>query len=435
MKVLKFGSKAIANPEKFKLAAQIAAKKGKSIIVVPAIPSITAVLEDISDYFYKKNIESANLAVSALAKEFEAIIHALYETRDAQEYAQKYIDDTLDYIRSFSKGLFTLFEQRAVLAQGELASAFLFRLILSENKTDTAYIPALDFMRIDKNHEPDTLFIKEKLNELLAAHPSDMYITEGYICRNFYDEIDDFRQGGNDFAASLIGAAVGAQEIQVWTDMDSMKYIDENIVPSAGAISSLGFDEAAELAYFGDKVLHPASILPAKLANIPVRILSIFRPDDAGTLISANAEKNKIKAVAAKDNITAITVRSGKMLLAYGFLRRVAEVFERYQTPIDMLASSEVSISMTIDNTLHLSDIVDDLKKYGTVSVDSGMAIICIVGDLKCGNVQTRSKIMNALAQLPLRIISYGGSDYNFSFLIKMEDKEQTLKILNEKLF
>jgi aspartate kinase len=435
MKVLKFGGKTLADASRFQSAVRIAAEKGRGIVVIPAIPAVTEILEDVSDYFYKKNLEGANDAISRLIKLFDTVIQSLCTTEEAKAQARKYAGEQTDYIRSFSKDLFTLFEQRIVLAQGELFGAYLFRLLLTENRVKPAYIPALEFMRIDKNREPDMLFIKEKLKEFLSDNPAGLYITEGYICRNIYGEIDDFRKGGNDYAASLIGAAVGADEIQIWTDGDEMKSMDDSVIKDAALIDNLSFDEAAELAYFGDKVLHPASILPAKLANIPVRILSISRPDASGTLISDHAEKNRVKAVAAKDNITAVTIKSGKMLLAYGFLRKVAEVFEHHQTSIDMLASSEVGISLTIDNDAKLDNVVDDLKKYGTVSVDKDMVIICIVGDLKCANMHTRAKIMNAVAQLPLRLISYGGSEYNFSFLVKKKDKEQTLKTLNEKLF
>ena len=274
-----------------------------------------------------------------------------------------------------------MFEEKVVLAQGELISTGMMNLYLNECGINSVLIPALDYMRTDKNAEPDPVYIKEKLIKLLDGHKdADLFITQGYICRNAYGEIDNLQRGGSDYSASLIGAAIGAEEIQIWTDIDGMHNNDPRIVEKTSPVRHLHFEEAAELAYFGAKILHPTCILPAKLNNIPVRLLNTMQPEAPGTMISNMTEKGKIKAVAAKDNITSIKIKSGRMLLATGFLRKVFEIFENYQTPIDMVTTSEVGVSVTIDNRKHLEEIVDDLKKYGTVTVDEDMVIVCVVG-------------------------------------------------------
>jgi aspartate kinase len=291
-------------------------------------------------------------------------------------------------------------------------------------------------MRIDKNSEPDTAYIAENIAKQLETSPGKTYyITQGYICRNFYGEIDNLQRGGSDYTASLIGAAVKAEEIQIWTDIDGMHNNDPRFVEGTKPVPFLNFEEAAELAYFGAKILHPTCILPAKLNNIPVRLLNTMVPNAAGTLISLKRNKGSIQAVAAKDGITAIKIKSGRMLLAYGFLRKVFEIFESYQTPIDMVTTSEVGVSVTIDNIKHLNEIVDNLKKLGTVSVDSDQVIICVVGDLQSVNLGFQSKVVDALKEIPIRMISYGGSNYNVSFLVKAEDKKAALKALSTSLF
>ena len=297
-------------------------------------------------------------------------------------------------------------------------------------------IPALEFMRTDKNSEPDLNYIREKLQLQLEANPGkEIYITQGFICRNAYGEVDNLLRGGSDYTASLIGAAVNASEIQIWTDIDGMHDNDPRIVDKTSPVRHLHFEEAAELAYFGAKILHPTCIQPAKYANIPVRLLNTMQPDAPGTLISNETEKGKIKAVAAKDNITAIKIKSSRMLLAHGFLRKVFEIFESYQTPIDMVCTSEVGVSMSIDNTKHLNEIVDDLKKYGTVTVDYDMCIICVVGDLEWENVGFEAKALDAMRDIPVRMISFGGSNYNISFLVRESDKKRALQSLSDVLF
>ena len=268
-----------------------------------------------------------------------------------------------------------------------------------------------------------------------ANKDADIYITQGYICRNAYGEVDNLQRGGSDYSASLVGAAIKAEEIQIWTDIDGMHNNDPRFVEHTSPVRQLHFEEAAELAYFGAKILHPTCILPAKLNNIPVRLLNTMEPNAPGTLIYNQTEQGKIKAVAAKDGITAIKIKSGRMLLAYGFLRKVFEIFESYQTAIDMVTTSEVGVSVTIDNTKHLTEILDDLKKFGTVTVDEDMVIICVVGDLEWNNIGFESNAMEAMKNVPVRMISYGGSNYNISFLIKAEDKKKALQALSDSLF
>lgn len=307
---------------------------------------------------------------------------------------------------------------------------------LCEQGVKATLIPALEFMRTDKNSEPDLTYIREKLAIQLEANPDyEIYITQGFICRNAYGEIDNLQRGGSDYTASLIGAAVNASEIQIWTDIDGMHDNDPRVVDKTSPVRQLHFEEAAELAYFGAKILHPTCIQPAKYANIPVRLLNTMEPTAPGTLISNDTEKGKIKAVAAKDNITAIKIKSSRMLLAHGFLRKVFEIFESYQTPIDMVCTSEVGVSMSIDNTKHLNEIVNDLKKYGTVTVDHDMCIVCVVGDLEWENVGFEAKALDAMREIPVRMISFGGSNYNISFLIRESDKKQALQSLSNVLF
>lgn len=297
-------------------------------------------------------------------------------------------------------------------------------------------LPALEFMRTDKNAEPDPIYIKEKLLAQLELYPdAEIYITQGFICRNAYGEIDNLQRGGSDYTASLIGAAINASEIQIWTDIDGMHNNDPRIVDKTSPVRQLHFEEAAELAYFGAKILHPTCIQPAKYANIPVRLLNTMAPEAPGTLISNDTEKGKIKAVAAKENITAIKIKSSRMLLAHGFLRKVFEIFESYQTSIDMICTSEVGVSVTVDNTKHLNEILDDLKKYGTVTVDRDMCIICVVGDLEWENVGFEAKALDAMRDIPVRMISFGGSNYNISFLIRECDKKVALQSLSDMLF
>ena len=436
MKVLKFGGTSVGSAPRMKEVAKLICDGEQKIVVLSAMSGTTNTLVEISDYLYKKNPDAANEIINGLEQKYLLHIEELYNTEAYKQKALEAIRSIFNYIRSFTKDLFTLFEEKVVLAQGELISTTMVNLYLNEQGVNSVLIPALEYMRTDKNGEPDALYIKQHLKKILAQSPNaDIYITQGYICRNAYGEIDNLQRGGSDYTASLIGAAIQAEEIQIWTDIDGMHNNDPRFVERTAPVRHLHFEEAAELAYFGAKILHPTCILPAKLNNIPVRLLNTMEPEAAGTLISNTTEKNKIKAVAAKDNIISIKIKSGRMLLAHGFLRKVFEIFESYQTPIDMVTTSEVGVSVTIDNKKHLSEIVDDLKKYGTVTVDEDMVIICVVGDLTWNNIGYESQVLAAFKEIPVRMISYGGSNYNISFLIKSDDKKRALQSLSDNLF
>ena len=435
MKVLKFGGTSVGSAQRMKDVAKLIVSE-KNIVVLSAMSGTTNSLVEISDYLYKKNPDGANEIINQLSQKYFGHIEELYSTEEYKQKARELVSAHFDHIRSFTKDLFTLFEEKVVLAQGELMSTGMMNLYLNEQGVNSVMLPALDFMRTDKNAEPDPVYIKEKLTKLLQDNPeADLYITQGYICRNAYGEIDNLQRGGSDYSASLIGAAIKAEEIQIWTDIDGMHNNDPRYVKGTSPVRQLHFEEAAELAYFGAKILHPTCILPAKINNIPVRLLNTMQPDAPGTLISNVTEKGKIKAVAAKDNITAIKIKSGRMLLATGFLRKVFEIFENYQTPIDMITTSEVGVSVTIDSRKHLEEIVNDLKKYGTVSVDENMVIVCVGGDLEWDNVGFEAKIVHAMKEVPVRMISYGGSNYNVSLLVKASDKQRALQALSDHLF
>lgn len=393
-------------------------------------------LVEISNYLYKKNPEGANEVINKLEEKYHAHVEELYTSDDWKEKTNSFLTEEFGYLRSFTKELFTSFEEKNIVAQGEIISTNMVANYMKEQGYSVTLLSALDFMRTDKNSEPDITFIRKNLNSILNDAPaSQVYITQGFICRNAYGEVDNLQRGGSDYTASLIGAAIDAEEIQIWTDIDGMHNNDPRIVDNTAPVHQLHFEEAAELAYFGAKILHPTCIQPAKYSNIPVRLLNTMDPEAEGTTISNKTEAGRIKAVAAKSNITAIKIKSSRMLLATGFLRKVFEIFESYQTPIDMVCTSEVGVSMSIDNNSHLNEIVDELKKYGTVTVDSDMCIICVVGDLDWSNVGFETLATEAMKSIPVRMISYGGSNYNISFLIKEEDKKRALQSLSNTLF
>jgi len=436
MKVLKFGGTSVGSAARIKDVAKLICDGDPKIVVLSAMSGTTNSLVEISDYFYKNNSSGALEKINALEQKYYVAISELFSTDKYKSECTEIIKSHFEYIRSFSKSVFTLFEEKAILAQGELLSTNMVHLFLLEQGVKSKLLPALEYMRIDKNAEPDTAYIAEHLAKQLDEHAGgEIYITQGYICRNFYGEIDNLQRGGSDYSASLIGAAINSEEIQIWTDIDGMHNNDPRIVEGTKPVRVLHFEEAAELAYFGAKILHPTCILPAKLNNIPVRLLNTIEPEAPGTLISNQISSGKIEAVAAKDNITAIKIKSGRMLLAYGFLRKVFEIFESYRTSIDMVTTSEVGVSVTIDNTKHLDEIINDLKKFGTVTVDSDMVIVCVVGDMPYENVGFQAKVVDALKDIPVRMISYGGSNYNISFLVKTEDKQKALQALSRDLF
>lgn len=436
MKVLKFGGTSVGTPQRMKDVVKLITDGDQKIVVLSAMSGTTNSLVEISDYLYKKNPEGANETINVLEAKYKKHVAELYTTDAMKEQTLAFLKEEFDYLRSFTKGIFTMFEEKIIVGQGEIISTNMVTNYLIEQGYNATLIPALEFMRTDKNSEPDLEYIREKIAIQLEQNPGkEIYITQGFICRNAYGEIDNLQRGGSDYTASLIGAAVNASEIQIWTDIDGMHNNDPRFVDKTSPVSHLHFEEAAELAYFGAKILHPTCVQPAKYAGIPVKLLNTMDPTAPGTIISNETEHGKIKAVAAKDNITAIKITSSRMLLAYGFLRKVFEIFESYKTSIDMIATSEVGVSVSIDNTTNLSAIVNELKKFGHVHVDNNMCIICVVGDLDPENVGFESKATEALKDIPVRMISYGGSKHNISFLISADDKKKALQSLSDHLF
>lgn len=434
---MKFGGTSVGTAERMKGVAKLVTRSGEpTFVVLSAMSGTTNSLVEISDYLYKKNPEGAQEVINQLEKKYMGHIEELYSTEEMKKKTAEFLRKEFNYLRTFTKDTFTSFEEKIVVAQGEVMSTNMVTNYLNEQGVKTVLLDALTFMRTDKNSEPDMPFIKENLDRAMRTHQGyQIYITQGFVCKNAYDEVDNLQRGGSDYTASLIGAAMMSDEIQIWTDIDGMHNNDPRIVDKTDAVHQLNFEEAAELAYFGAKILHPTCVQPAKYAGVPVRIKNTMDPDAEGTVIDNVLVRGKIKAVAAKDNITAIKVKSSRMLLATGFLRKVFEIFETYSTPIDMVTTSEVGVSVTIDKTANLTKIMDELKKYGTVTVDSNMCIICVVGDLDWSNVGFETLVTDAMQNIPVRMISYGGSNYNISFLVREQDKKRALQNLSAKLF
>ncbi|MBD5266563.1 MAG: aspartate kinase [Bacteroides sp.] len=437
MKVLKFGGTSVGSAERIRHVADLVSERGKNIIVLSAMSGTTNSLVEIADYLYKKNTNGAKETINLLESKYLKTIAALYDKHESREKALKEIKACFNYIRSFTqRETFSEIEEKIILAQGEIMSVAMMTILLNERGIYAESLPALDFMKTDANGEPDMQHISLHLQPLLDKYmDADIFITQGFICRNSTGEIDNLQRGGSDYTASLIGAAIDADEIEIWTDIDGMHNNDPRFVEKTSPVNELHYEEASELAYFGAKILHPTCVLPAKVNNIPLRLLNTLEPEAHGTLIYNNITEPTIKAVAAKDNIVAIKIKSSRMLLAYGYLTRVFETFEKYRTPIDMIATSEVGVSLTIDSERFLPEIVDELKKFGTVTIDRDMVIICVVGNMEWTNTGYEAKAMEALSNIPVRMISYGGSNYNISFLIRKEDKIEALRRLSETLF
>jgi len=379
--------------------------------------------------FLKKGKASLNI-------KYLNIVKKLYNKGESIKKASSLLSLHNNLLLSLVNEVYTTKIQKIILAQGEIVSTNLFQLYLNEIEENSELISALDFMIIDQNNEPSIEYIKENLTKLLSKSPSTKtFITQGFICKNQKNEIDNLQRGGSDYTASIIGAAIASSQIQIWTDIDGMHNNDPRFVDQTFSIEEISFDEAAELAYFGAKILHPQSIIPAKERNIPVLLKNTFKPEAKGTLIFNNARVEKIRAVAAKDNITAIKIKSYRMLLAYGFLKKIFEVFDQNQTPIDMITTSEVAVSLTIDNTAKLERIIQELEGFGSIEVDNDLSIICIAGNIAQNKKGVTAAIFNCLVDIPIRMISYGGSNYNLSFLVKTQDKVAVLNLLNEGLF
>lgn len=426
----------MGSPARMAEVAKLIVNDEPKIVVLSAVAGTTNSLVEIAQCLYKKENTQANELIDKLETSYGTFLNELYKTDEALHKGEEVIKNHFNFIRSFTQDSFTMHEEKAILAQGELISTALFHYYLEEQGVKSVLLPALNFMRIDEHGEPNMPSIEENIEIELAQYPNDkLFITQGYICRDAFGEIDNLRRGGSDYTASLVGAAIKAEEIQIWTDIDGMHNNDPRFVEETHPISDLSFDEAAELAYFGAKILHPSSVRPAKDKNIPVRLLNTMKPDAYGTLIGPTISGSGIKAVAAKDGITAVKIKSGRMLMAYGFLRQLFEVFERYRTPIDMIATSEVAVSLTIDDTTNLDKITEEIEKYGTVEVDKEQAIICIVGNFGMEEKGHALKVFGALKDIPIRMISYGGSRYNVSVLVDQQYKQQALKALNVGLF
>ena len=412
------------------VAGLVTAGKDCPIVVLSAMSGVTNMLAEVAGYLYNRNPDSARETLKRIETKHLSVASELLGDNTADAFIRDIVSSMIALTREFTG----MEQEKIILSQGELLSTKLMELYLKKQGVDAVLLPALDFMKLDTQGEPDLDYIREHLKPLIEQK-AEVFITQGYICRNARGGVDNLQRGGSDYTASLIGAALDADEIQIWTDIDGMHDNDPRVVGNTSAVRHLHFDEAAELAYFGAKILHPTCILPAKLANIPVRLLNTMEPSAPGTIIDNNPETGTIKAVAAKDNITAIKIKSSRMLLAHGFLRKVFEIFESYRTPIDMICTSEVGVSVTIDDTRFLSEIVHDLKKYGTVSVDLDMCIVCVVGDMDWENLGFETMVLTAMKDIPVRMVSYGGSNYNISLLVREEDKARTLQALSRSLF
>ncbi|MBK7098655.1 MAG: aspartate kinase [Sphingobacteriales bacterium] len=437
MKVMKFGGTSVGKPERMKQIASLLTKQTEpAIVVLSAFSGTTNGLVEIGDNIAKGDRHSALQIINNLQAHYENFIKELLTREDLYNKAKSIVDEHFDFLHIILKISFSEALSKDILAQGELLSTKIFCTYLEELEWSHVLLPALEFMSIDENEEPQIGSIRTKLTALLNQHKDKkILVTQGYICRNAKGEVDNLKRGGSDFTASLIAAAIGASVCEIWTDIDGMHNNDPRIVKKTVPVEQLSFDEAAELAYFGAKILHPASIWPAQQYKIPVRLLNTMDPDAKGTLITQEAASAGVKAVAAKDNIIAIKIKSGRMLLAYGFLRKVFEIFEKYKTSIDMITTSEVAVSLTIDNATHLNQIVKELEALGRVEVDENQTIISVVGYRISETEDIVKKLFGSIRNIPVRMVSYGGSRHNISLLVAAENKNQILQQLNKGMF
>ncbi|MEI9918748.1 MAG: aspartate kinase [Bacteroidota bacterium] len=437
MLVLKFGGTSVGKPERMrKIADLLLSTPGKKIVVLSALSGTTNTLVKIGDFLLAKSADAATREINELEKHYEAFSKELFSTEAYKAIGQEIVSRYFSLFRLLAAGRFDDRSYRELLAQGELISTELFYHHLQERKISSRLLPALHFMSIDENNEPELDKISERLKPLVQTLGNvDILVTQGYICRNNKNEIDNLKRGGSDYTASLIGAAIRASEIQIWTDIDGMHNNDPRIVKKTFPIAELTFDEASELAYFGAKILHPSTIVPAQRFGVPVRLKNTMDEKAEGTLISDKGSAKQFKAIAAKDGITAINVKSSRMLLAYGFLRKVFEVFEKYKTSIDMVSTSEVAVSVTIDDSKALAEIEAELKNLGTIEVDKNQTIICIVGNRLAEKEGVLKQVFSSLGTLPVRMISFGGSSNNISILLDTANKDKALNLLNEGLF
>lgn len=436
---MKFGGTSVASAERIQHVAElITATSEKKVIVLSAMAGTTNQLVDIAAELVQRDSVVALELIEELKEKYLAETHKLYPNPSSYDKIWKKLNKTFDFLEDMCKvPNFTLFDEKTVLAQGELMSVQMMLQHLEDKGHQAHWLPALDYMRTDKVAEPDINYIELHLKRLIQRAPSDtkLFVTEGYICRNAYGDTDNLQRGGSDYTASLVGAALLADEIQIWTDIDGMHNNDPRVVEETLPVRRLHFEEASELAYFGAKILHPTCIQPAKRNNIPVRLLNTMEPEKPGTLISNDTDKDQIKAVAAKDGLTMIKVKSSHMLVSWVFMRRLLQVFEHHQISIDMITSSEAGIAFCVEMWDELTDLLADLKKLGDVSVEEHMTIICVVGDMEWENVGFETQVLEALRDIPVRMISYGASDYNLSVLVKESDKRNALISLSNHLF
>ena len=435
MKVLKFGGTSVGSPQNMRMVMELITNGEQKLVVLSAMSGTTNSLVEISKHLYNNEKEPAIAIIDTLRKKYDIVVEELFTSETYKHKGAIVINEVFSLLHSLTRSGFGEWEEKITVAQGELISTQLFTLLMQESGFSVTLLPALDFMRIDEERAADLEATETLLSEIMGGTPkTDYYITQGFICRDPQGRIDNLERGGSDYTASLIGAAIEADEIQIWTDIDGFHNNDPRFVTNTRKIDQLSFNEAAELAYFGAKILHPQTISPARVKNIPVRLKNTMNPSDSGTLITTESDGSGIKAVAAKDGITAIKIRSGRMLMAYGFLKRVFEVFEKYKTPIDMISTSEVAVSLTIDNTRHLDAILADLLQFGEVDVDQEMSIVCIVGDIIREETGFASRVFNAMDGIPIRMISYGGSRFNISVLVPTSHKKSTLQTLSDRL-
>lgn len=434
---MKFGGTSVGRPERMHQVKDLITRSTEpTLVVLSALSGTTNALVGIGEALAAADKVLAKERIDSLHAHYLNFYPELLKSASARTKAADILKEHFEFLNILLKISFNEAIQRDILAQGELLSTKLFHTLLDELEIPSVLLPALDFMSIDENSEPELGKISERLKAQLNQHPDQrLFITQGYICKNHRGEVDNLKRGGSDYTASLVAAAVQASVCEIWTDIDGMHNNDPRVVDRTRPIAELSFDEAAELAYFGAKILHPASIWPAQLHNVPVRLLNTMDPAAAGTLIKAEVAETGVKAIAAKDGITAINIKSSRMLLAYGFLRRIFEVFEAYKTPIDMITTSEVAVSVTIDDLSHLDQIVEELRRFGTVEVDPNQAIICVVGNQVAEIKGSISAVMDSLVDIPIRMVSFGGSKHNVSILVDAQYKVQALKNLNEGVF
>jgi aspartate kinase len=436
MLVVKFGGTSVGKPERMKKIAELVlGMPGKKIVVLSALSGTTNALVRIGEHLFVQQQTGAQQEIAELEKHYSQFIKELYSSSAYQAVGQEIVSRYFSLFRLLAAGKFDDRSYRELLAQGELISTELFYHHLQERKISARLLPALHFMSIDENNEPELEKIGERLRPILDTMQADIIVTQGYICRNHKNEIDNLKRGGSDYTASLIGAAIRAEEIQIWTDIDGMHNNDPRIVKKTMPIAELTFDEASELAYFGAKILHPSTIVPAQKYSVPVRLKNTMDEKAPGTIISDKGSRGQFKAIAAKDGITAINIKSSRMLLAYGFLRKVFEVFEKHKTSIDMISTSEVAVSVTIDESNRLNEIVIELQSFGTIEVDKNQSIICIVGNALAEKEAVLKEVFQALAPIKIRMVSFGGSHNNISILVDTSQKDKALNLLNEGLF